>query len=1071
MKKIAKIVLILLMLATCIFAVTACDKNQNTKITLSISNENMPQTVFVKGNELDLSAGKLTVSGKEQMEISLNAEGVAVTGYDKNAVGSQTLTVTYQGASMTLDVKVVERIAVGDKFTKEYVTGEQFDALSGKLVITKDNGESFDIASSDSKLSFSGFDSQTAGVKNVNVTYKDDQVEYVGVVSVTVYEIDRIQFNKMYMKTDYKSHDTELDLSSGHFVVTAKGGSIQNKYIYLDESMVKTELDTSLVNESNPSAEQIITISFGGRDFQHKIKITLTDVTRIQNAAKSLAVLDWSGNDGCKVADEQGKLAVSAYEMYTKLNDEDKTFISESQLMDVIRPAVVYANSNWIDRASEFSALFEVESNTLLFNCESYEITKQNFDIIDKLAKDDVLFIYGDILESIAKKYGNVILFDDKAIAQYLENVCSGTDVSHAIEVIDLMLKMHVALKDVPAEWELSDLVKYANEIDNARKLAIQLGEVRDPLFERYVFSIVSEWRTSDDYVDILYRYYYSQYLNGDAETKAAAQVIIEDMFNSCMPDIFENFLLQYIDTMMEQQKLGYSVSQTQIVPANSIDTFSFVASFRRLLQIADAIENSEDEMLSDLYRIFRMDDLVEGLQTDKLGIFQILGWAYGDDAFDNMWTKYINTVFMLSADDVSKEEEELAAKDLFETFANLTPELQYQFLASLNPYGLPEFVPSDGTQRATLFTNLFMVYCNVYLSELMPQDDEDSIVFELFDAMQFYLLRDEIAYASEEDGEVYYLELFLEAMSIAKDMYKNLSVNNKKTFDEYLGFLYEKYDTIYALYDANGKFVEQNISDEWKEVLSNFEDMYKVLNELLYFTSRYYAMYPVYISAYEATVDMYNSIIENAPQEVINMLLYIDTDMFEDMKAPYETFLYQYRSIYMSYLADYKYDTGFSSAMIWNLYQSSNLREYFSALFNFYALSMDENGIALENAQYVWEAMNGFRALSDNDKKLFLLMDAYGAFAYFPAVDEFFVKLFDTTAALPVAGNLLNLEIAYWSEEITDEQFISAWESIADAYEALSDEDKALFDDNLAEMFDYYKSMYDELKAEQETA
>nr|MDE5601830.1 bacterial Ig-like domain-containing protein [Clostridia bacterium] len=316
MKKIAKIVLILLMLATCIFAVTACDKNQNTKITLSISNENMPQTVFVKGNELDLSAGKLTVSGKEQTEIALNGEGVAVTGYDKNTVGAQTLTVTYQGASMTFDVKVVERIVAGDKFTKEYVTGEQFDTLAGKLVITKDNGESFDIATSDTKLTFSGFDSQTAGVKNVNVTYKDDQVEYVGVVPVTVYEIDRINFNRMHMKTDYKSHDTELDLSSGHFVVTAKGGSIQNKYIYLDDSMVKTDLDTSLVSESNPSAEQIITISFGGREFQHKITITLTDVTRIQNAAKSLAVLDWSGNDGCKVTDEQGKLAVSAYEMY-----------------------------------------------------------------------------------------------------------------------------------------------------------------------------------------------------------------------------------------------------------------------------------------------------------------------------------------------------------------------------------------------------------------------------------------------------------------------------------------------------------------------------------------------------------------------------------------------------------------------------------------------------------------------------------------------------------------------------------------------------------------------------------
>ncbi|MDE5602175.1 MAG: hypothetical protein K2J16_06730, partial [Clostridia bacterium] len=760
-----------------------------------------------------------------------------------------------------------------------------------------------------------------------------------------------------------------------------------------------------------------------------------------------------------------------AYEMYMKLDDEDKTFISESQLMDVVRPAVVYANSKWIDRASEFSALFEVESNTLIFSCESYDITKQKFDVIHALEKDDVLFVYGDVLKSIAKNYGRDILFGDKAIAQYLENICSGTDVSHAIEVIDLMLKMHVALKDVPAEWEVSDLSNYADAIDNARKLAVQLGKVRDPLLERYVFSIVSEWRTSDDYVDILYRYYYSQYLNGDAETKAAAQVVLEDMFNSCMPNIFENLLLQYIDTVMEQQKLVFSASQTQITPASSIDTFSFVASFRRLLQIADAITNSEDAMLPDLYKVFGMGDLIENLQTAKFGIFQILGSAYGEEAFENIWTKYINIIPALSGDDVSEEEVKTAAKDLFETFANLTPELQYQFIASLNPYGRPEFVPSDGTSRATLFTNLFMVYCNVYLSELMPQDDEDSIIFELFDAMQFYLLRDQKAVESTENGDVYYIELFLDAMSNAKKMYENLSGTKKQAFDEYLGFLYEKYATIYALYDANGKFIEQNIDDEWKEVLSNFEDMYKVLNELLYFTSRYYAMYPIYISAYEATVNMYEYIMDNAPQEVINTLLYIDSNMFEDMKAPLETFLYQYRTIYMAYLADYKYDTGISSAMIWNLYQSSNLRDYFSSLFNFYALSMDENGIALENAQYVWEAMKGFRALSDNDKKLFLLMDAYGAFAYFPAVDEFLVKLFDTTAALTVAGNLLNLEIAYWSEDITDEQFVSVWESISTAYEALSEADKTLFDENLSEMFDYYKNIYDEIKTGQENA
>ncbi|MDE6059914.1 MAG: bacterial Ig-like domain-containing protein, partial [Clostridia bacterium] len=847
MKKFAKIALVLLMLVICVCAVVACDGNQKINTTIEISNENMPQTVFVKGNELDLSAGKIKVSGKEDTEIALNSEGVVVTGYDKDTLGVQTLTVTYQGASTTFDVKVVERIASGDKFTKEYVIGEQFDTLTGKLVITKDNGESFDIATSDSKLTFSGFDSQTAGVKSVNVVYKDDQIEYTGKVSVTVYEIDRITFNKMHMKTDYNSHDTELDLGGGHFVVTAKGGTIQNKYIYLNDSMVKTELDTSLVNEEHPTETQVINIEFGGHKASFTITITLTDVTRIQNAAKSLASLDWSGNSACNVTDEQGALAVNAYMMYTKLDDKDKAFINDNQIMSIVRPAVVYANKKWIERADEFSALFRINSSTLRLNCESYEQTKQKFEVISALEKTDILFEYGDMFADIAKKYEKTILFGDTTIVDYLENVCAGTDVSHAIEMIDLMLKMHAALQVVPTAWEVSDLAEYDEAIEATRALVIELGELRDELIERYVFKTVSKWREKNDFVDILYRYYYSLYQSKDFDTQVKGVQAIESMFNSCMPDALDDFVMQFIAIAMQQGDIVYSSSEAGFVPSVSINTFAYIVSYRNLLQMAEDIRNSDDEMIAELFDIFQMESrIIETLQTAKFGIFQILGVAYGDEAFDNMWTKYIDTVNNLANTDLNDEEIKAIAKDLFETFSNLTFELQMQFLASLNPYGTPEFIPSDGTNRRTLFTDLFLTYCYNYLPGIMQDDEKSMIVWQLFDAIQNYMLREE-EFNAENGSVVTGLSLFLSDMSGAKTIYSSLSADDKNAFDDCLGFLYEKYLHIYGLYDTNGKFIEQTISDEWKEVLDNFDAMYLILNTFLESSISYSSMYPLY--------------------------------------------------------------------------------------------------------------------------------------------------------------------------------------------------------------------------------
>ena len=82
--------LIPLVLVSILLVCAACDSNKGPVVSgISIQPNDKPQTVFVKGQDLDLSAGKLTVTNDDgtQKVIELNDPAITVTGHDKNTVG------------------------------------------------------------------------------------------------------------------------------------------------------------------------------------------------------------------------------------------------------------------------------------------------------------------------------------------------------------------------------------------------------------------------------------------------------------------------------------------------------------------------------------------------------------------------------------------------------------------------------------------------------------------------------------------------------------------------------------------------------------------------------------------------------------------------------------------------------------------------------------------------------------------------------------------------------------------------------------------------------------------------
>ena len=109
---------------------------------ITISEDAMPQLVHVLGEELDLSNGVLSYRiGKTSGKLPLSAEGITVSGYNKNKLGKQILTVSYEGfiCRYTTNGKIVDlnKIAANRNGHYRVFIATSQNTLDVKIEITK----------------------------------------------------------------------------------------------------------------------------------------------------------------------------------------------------------------------------------------------------------------------------------------------------------------------------------------------------------------------------------------------------------------------------------------------------------------------------------------------------------------------------------------------------------------------------------------------------------------------------------------------------------------------------------------------------------------------------------------------------------------------------------------------------------------------------------------------------------------------------------------------------------------------------------------------------------------------
>ncbi len=207
---------------------------------------------------LDVTGGKLAVHYNNGTSEEVNLTEDMVTGFDNTKVGTQTLTVTYQGKTTTFDVEVgaksIDRIEVTKLPTKlQYIEGlGTLDVTGGKLTVHYNNGTSDEIALS--KDMVAGFDNTKVGTQTLTVTYQGKMATFD--VEVVAKSIDRIEVTKLPTKLQYIEGIGTLDVAGGK--VTAHYNNGTSDEIDLSKDMVSGFDNTKV-------GTQTLTVTYQGK--------------------------------------------------------------------------------------------------------------------------------------------------------------------------------------------------------------------------------------------------------------------------------------------------------------------------------------------------------------------------------------------------------------------------------------------------------------------------------------------------------------------------------------------------------------------------------------------------------------------------------------------------------------------------------------------------------------------------------------------------------------------------------------------------------------------------------------
>ena len=230
------------------------------------------KTTYHYGEELDLTGGSLKqvmASGADGATIALSDSNVQITGYQKNTIGTQTLTVSYKGKQTNFTVEVkddISSMSLQGSPKTEYEYGDSLELSGLSILITRPSGNQ-NIDLTNEKVQVTGYDPHIIGNQMITISY-DRQVVTTYEIKVTN-PIDLVSIENL-PKTSYEVGE-ELDVTGGTILVTRRDGSTNS--ILITKDMVTGFDSSNTINKQTLT----VTIEIEGTDYTVNYDISIVD--------------------------------------------------------------------------------------------------------------------------------------------------------------------------------------------------------------------------------------------------------------------------------------------------------------------------------------------------------------------------------------------------------------------------------------------------------------------------------------------------------------------------------------------------------------------------------------------------------------------------------------------------------------------------------------------------------------------------------------------------------------------------------------------------------------------------
>lgn len=1073
--KLAKILLLaaLLVLGVCL---AACE-TAAAPDSIYFAKEHTPRHSYVRGQELDFTGILLTcaVNG-EPVTVPMDSPEVTVSGYDKDKLGAQTVTVTYKEKTTSFQVTVLPRLQV-EGYEVNYFVGDSFNKQNGRVKLANDDGTITTVNMRENAVSILNFDSVTPGKKEVTVAYNGYSDTFV----VNILQVESVKFSSPTKKT-YQSHETEFSVDGGYFTVTSEGGVI-TKTVSLskdDASMKISGFDPSLATIENRTAatalQQTVRIEYLGHVAEMKISIRYSGVSIVRQYAAAL-----DGVDHTKpIDDEDGQAAMDAMNEFLELSKADKNLIRAEERDLIVRVSSVYAYDLFLKELAKYAHTFAISegertdaNNKFLEYCGYFTVSCERYeDMMEALPvlkdKKSTLNTLAAFLRTIEAEFGSLQITEGVTPDAYFRSLYLEDDCVYVADLFKQMTDIYDELSVVPTVWDketLKDpLIVAGIEKAYTRITTSNFSYLSYPQF----YQMISMWREKNDAYEIIHTHYlYNKTYTGDTEN-------------------YSSYVWEKIPFPGKLQMLyngianGYSLSAYM---SNSVrDTTEFMIIYRDVMMLVEEIRAEEDPLYMDIYEEIDFDHLIDGYLisasiSNLYAYRHVIGsLRYSPVVMNKIWDGYFALVDMTNEEgivDLKDPDTVRVLEKLFDDFFCLTPFERYQIICSLySNYGSlnVEGYAFDFSENLTgSFISLFAYY---YAGEdgVLPASTRE-LFQKVMIATEQYGLRYKQLTAAEGAVEVY-----LTMMEEIIELYGRLSAADKALFDRYIGVAYTANLDMYYAVKAEAPAIETYpLLQELKDVLDAY---YAIMAEIAKDTTaaNEKGYFSLLFATYEKACALRSAILTSGDEGMLNAYRTFDyivlnandenesNDYHKTLEVVFDLMQISARGYTITVTHEDESKESFAAVEYYTEKGLADfLRESYEVLYKAFCgeASSKEAVLALMQKRHALEgsALGLFYSLN---------LDA----CYHSALEVFFADaLAEDEAAATLAAKLLEAEnaySAYVSDAENDENktaFTTAWAAVEEALAALGTANENL--DTLQGMYDYYLAIYNAMQEE----